>query len=1524
MDMTATETPSSLTPKNPFPALGPTFISADDAAYWIHRQIGTHRDVSYGGVILQRGDGKFVPTLPIQGRRTNFNFDEFLWMGLPSRKRFEPDGFTGVGYYLSYAADHALLQEQYPNWSAEQIKLYLGFYSEAHMALQMQEKGSYAQRHYLSGPDGSLIKYESIQPGRERKLIEVGITRGSTFGVTFTMIQTLAQIGTLSVLVANDQWGGVRGVVPANWTLGMPVHKPEVLRDQPFFGPVSDQASGAILAAGSGTAPQKGDRNLGFVLKSASGDDWVATYRVSARQPDIALRETFPTDVKGKLIEVLDYRLEGLYFICAGDGRGTTEPWLYERFFTPTDLTAGIDFSIRDVHRQEYAEYLKVYALLKESAVLQYQPQHHVNEAPLRNGSDFEARLKAGTLKPSDYVRRVASVGGLSVLNGSGLWDVTGRADANWQPYARSRHLSPAFVLADDAARFAHEQIGSRRDQAYAGLILQDRDKRYVATWPAPVPNSRFALGWFCPYEADGTPIILAEGYSLHGVYASRWTSDARSVGRDEAEQYTAAQMFNDEDIRWILSQYAHLSVAYLSGSADSLLAYRPDAGKATARRQLQGRVALQGNSPSLIAQELASNTRQPGDVVTELASTGELRVLIGNDTWGMRDSVLSNELPEEKPAIDTFQPRLGAVFSTPEQAVLDAHARACSDYRAAAAGLGFILKHNDRDEYVATETALAGHLDALNQASDFGAPVLIDEYRIHSVYYSAHWLPSGLSATDRWFARHFIPMSDLFVALYDDKNTQRLTHHQELSLYIATLDGALLHYQHSPSSTLFETGTDTVGPRVLLSLMAGEVPPFPGVMGKVLAAGRLEVRVKSECWDEAGPVSASWKPYALVQRRRLSPAYVWQDDAVRYAMAQLGTRRERIYGGLVLRRADGLFVATLPVPVEAENFPPNWIRLDQLADKGEFLAGSTVVARYHSRRKVEPIFALSNRERDTYLNMFSSDFLSAILHEGSAEASLSPGTEYLLGLEDSLIRYSRSGSAEEKRLGQALSPASRLQLRQTPIELQMRAAKLTPSEFVNRVAKAGELYVVQENQVWGMARRLSHWAGYSSPIAPALRRFAVGEPALSPVFTQLDDAVRYVHRDMRARIDLMFGFILKSSTSERYMTTVAVPGPQGNFSVARLFPQELLPQGYSVHGLFVCTPEVSAARSGDLHHSFITPRNLARGLDAVRVSSARGNTYLKLYLSCADGALLSYEAKTVAEQWASFGATDVYGKELEAGQEPLLEYLRKVVRNGELRVVVRSRFWSPFRVNAMGEKTGIGLVRWPQDNRFALGPVFAHADDAAHWAQRHVGKYDGKQYLGGILLQTESGSFVAIEPLEDGTSGESRAATRLFYSGAGGPIAEVKVPGVAPLPLPQFPAGYKLAGVHQFYKVVNVIAPIVSDTDRRLVSNLALADLRFSTQILKKNAEPGSSCYLTCRGGALLKFTPSHTAIETAVLDAGVTAGVSTFFSKLLGTSKMQVLDVDEFWSRRGPISPGWKASPAPDAVEKPDRDEL
>ncbi|PMZ30295.1 hypothetical protein C1X25_37290, partial [Pseudomonas sp. GW247-3R2A] len=83
-----------------------------------------------------------------------------------------------------------------------------------------------------------------------------------------------------------------------------------------------------------------------------------------------------------------------------------------------------------------------------------------------------------------------------------------------WQPYARSRRLSPAFLRADDAARFAHEYIGSRREQGFVGMVLQDRNQRFVATEPV-FAAKRFALDRLCPLDATGAPIVLVEGHSF-------------------------------------------------------------------------------------------------------------------------------------------------------------------------------------------------------------------------------------------------------------------------------------------------------------------------------------------------------------------------------------------------------------------------------------------------------------------------------------------------------------------------------------------------------------------------------------------------------------------------------------------------------------------------------------------------------------------------------------------------------------------------------------------------------------------------------------------------------------------------------------------------------------------------------------------------------------------------------------------------------------------------------------------------
>lgn len=1508
-------TPSAPRRAATFPALGPTFISADDAAYWAHRQIGARHDKTYGGVILQRGDGKFQPTLPVAGRMRHFDFD-FLSSSENPQELFAPPGYRGAAYYVSHAASHADVQRIHPRWTTEQITLSLGFFSRAHLLSHMQDPGAYGQRHYLSGPDGSLIKYESTQPAEEEELIELGVKAFGPFSDVEQLIQKVAQTGTLSVLVANAPWGGVRGNVPTNWTLGTAAVRSST-SVQPFFCAVFDQVDKAIEAAAATVTASTGSAYLGFVVTSAGSAQCMATYPVLSSEPAAELFKSFPMNADRTLERLLDFDLNGVYFMPQGDAsQSAGEPWLYERFFSPQELATGIRFSLEDVHRQEYPDYLKVYARTRDGAVLQYRPSAHLREVPLEDSADLNVRLKTGTLKPADYIGQVAAAGELTVLKDSALWDVVGIVGPDWQPYARSRRLSPAFLMADDAARFAHEYIGSRREQGFVGMVLQDRNQRFVATEPV-FAAKRFALDRLCPLDATGAPIVLVEGHSFHGLYASRWQADAGAIVRtDLQEQLIHAQMFTTEDIRSVFDKRAHVVDFYLSGSADALLVYSPDVSKVAARNRLQQRAAVLADGKTLIDQELAAGTLEPSAVVDELAGTGRLRVVVGSDVWGPRGTVLGDQSNNEAARTDIAAPVLGAIFTSAEDAVLNARHRARLDYRAAAAGWGFILKHKAREEYVATETVTPRGLGALNQASDFGATVLIDEFRTLGLYYAASWMPKGLSTTEAWFARHFASISDLAAAIYDDKGTQRLTHFQDLNIFIATLDGALLRYQYSASTTQL----DNQGVQQLTSALGKDTRPYANVIQMLAKAGELKVLRTSELWDEPGSVGPDWTPFVQIQRRALSPVFVSQDDAADYALAQLGSRRERVYGGLVLRRADGLFVATLPVAVEVENFPANWIRLDELIEQGLFLTGSTVVARYHSRIPIEPIFALSNRERDVYQAMFSTDFLADILTGSGGSPSLSPGKEYLLGLDGSLISYTLSASASEKQLARALAPPSQLQRRHTPIELQMRNGTLTPSEYVNQVARAGRLQVIRGSRLWGEARQLSHWSAYPGIISSDVHRFAITEPALSPVFTQVDDAMRHVHRTVGARASLMFGFVLKGLNGERYVTTLPIDGRQGHLTVERVFPQGLLPLGYRVEGIYLC-PSTSPGRlPHDVTQSFISPRDLSYGLGAVGVRTAEGSTYLNVYISCADGALLRYAPRAKAPEWTLFHATVAYEKILQSGRESLIDYLRKVIANGELQVVVRSAFWSPLRVDAQGVKTGIELIKWEQDNRFALGPVFAHADDAARLAQRLIGEYVGQPYLGGVLIHQASSSFVAVEPHEDGVN--SGAASTLFYSGPGGPIAPVTVPGAQPLPLPVFPQYYKWAAVHQFYKRFNLFVKDPTASDRLLMDNLALADLWFCRDVVKKSGVSGGCCYFTGRGGALFKFTPSFSPQETALFNEEVKDGVAAYLAALASVGLLEVLDTDGYWQRRGRLNATWQPPVQP--ATKPDRDEL
>ena len=94
-------------------------------------------------------------------------------------------------------------------------------------------------------------------------------------------------------------------------------------------------------------------------------------------------------------------------------------------------------------------------------------------------------------------------------------------------------------------------------------------------------------------------------------------------------------------------------------------------------------------------------------------------------------------------------------------------------------------------------------------------------------------------------------------------------------------------------------------------------------------------------------------------------------------------------------------------------------------------------------------------------------------------------------------------------------------------------------------------------------------------------------------------------------------------------------------------------------------------------------------------------------------------------------------------------------------------------------------------------------------------------------------------------------------------------------------------------------------------------------------NRPVAESVYLTCRGGALLKYVPGFTAAETQLLSAGASVLPSALVSGLWAAGQLAVLETDAFWNRAGVLGKAWQANlqaePDPLDVEYGrDKDEL
>lgn len=1489
------------------PPLSPAFITADDAARWAHALIGSRRDFEYGGVVLKRG-GIYYATHPVPDQRNSF--EHALLLAIDSQERFlAPPGYSVEAFYHSHPADAEQTRRMFPMFTEDQVLLFNSFYSVADQLFSIDNR-YLAKTHYLSGPDQTLLKYVSSGSALEKTLRrrlsgEEAMPTSSEFEAP---IWNLADAGELSVLLAHPVWGGVPGRVRRGWKIRTALTSQPLPQMQPAFTRVVDQAALAVLEGLSG-APAKA---FGFVLKHTQSEMYVATRGQPLTAPLFAAAGVFPARADGQPRLPSQFRLEASYYRFSPDVPllAAHEPWLSANFFTPTHVAEAIAQGRATEAIQEKTRGLGLYLAAADQALLRFQlptvatPLTRVNTAGLTDDNDAQAHLLAGTLSPRGYVRRVIEAGALSVVRSGDVWHAVGPVNSGHAvltPFYRAV-LSRTFLAAVDAAVYAHERIAGQRDRPYGGYVLKDREGRFCITEPLESRTNPFASLLFYPAKNDG-PLIPPEGYAIHGRYGSHpalsrvdydWVQ-ARRWTREDA--LVNLQVFSTDEAHAIIQS---ANPAYLSAAEDCLLAYAPSGSDQEILVSRNTAAAPGGNS---MQAHLDQGLLKPAQWVLQLAGAGDFRVIVGNSLWGPRSPVYSDWTPNFEYAqasgpLDVVT--YGAIFPSADAAARDLHARVQHRQLATDACFAFILKHQRLEQYVATQVVEVRQKPQLFRRRELFASTgstyhLPEGFTLCGLFRAQQWHAAGLTAQDAWLTRFFVMPEVMYLTLYEAERLGRqYLAGANLPSYFSTEDGALLKYVLTVPGNFgtggpWEDGLESTR----AALTSGVMTPQAFAAGWT-RLGQLSVLRTSQCWDAPGAVSAAWAGYENLARRRLSPAYANPDDAVRHARDLIGEGRQRTYGGVVLQLLNGLYCVTEPLAVPAQGFALEWIYPDASVTKGFFPAGAIVVGRYRSVVAEEWPILFRAQHRALYAEMMPTGVLGNLLHR---EPHIK--REYLIGRDGAVVRYRLNGSAEETALKAELAPLNPVKgdFADNLIESKIRSGELLPAEFVTRVAKAGELYIVDGNDVLGPPRLVvGEFISHVPSVPPESIRSALADPPFGPVFTQADDAVRSITPAPALRGRLSFGYLLKSKKKDHYMVTL--PAERQDFEqLQQMFPHGQLPQDYAIEGLYLCAGDTAISHADDsLGRRFFGPWDILKGLYFVRSSKNGGDSYKPLYLRCADDALLKYRCTTDIDTLAP--GLNGLSQQLQAGTWRVLDFVRDLASKGTLEILRASPTWAGVgghvTRNWRPSEEANYIVGTPL---LVCGPVCAHADDVAKHNQ--VARYTGKTYMGAVLKVVESGDLCALTVAED-VNGVTTTLDQLF-TGAG---------NVATLSAHR-PDYYQVVAVHTLFKTME--AQDTAEPFERLLRNnfVSPEDLRPCLDILKRKTPAAGSCYITTRSGALLKYQASFSAEETQVLTAGTAQSAVQWVSGLRQSGVLSVLVTDMFWSRRGPLGPQWQTRP-------------
>lgn len=1084
------------------PTLSPPFVSPDDAARFAHELIGDHRDVQYGGAILKNKQGQFFATRPVKGASALFRPERVMSTNQLGRFR-HPPGYTCVAFYHSHADTYGQVQVLYEGWPGEDVFTRVNFFSPVDI-YDMLRMGSFAPVSYLSGLNGSLIKYECSGSDDEKKIAGLlAQARDNAHEAIDTLtkaVRILISLGTVSVIQSNELWGKKVGPLDKTFEVAPALSALDiapVIVQRPAFGPIV--ASEALALDYARTRIDRTvDEHFGVILKHTQRNEFVVSEPVTGPM-DFSLARVFVKTADNKPALLAGYELFALYG-CDGEYRDPTlmpaeQASLFKNFMHPQSLEKAIEVAQLVGKPLEYRA-LPLYIAARDGAMLKYVSRYSADEKTLfarlseaeGGGMELIRNLLADVEKPLSYIQLLAHAGELSVVRTSELWSKTGPVQTDWQPFEgfMRRTLSPSFVSADDAARYAHEQIAGRVDAVYGGLIFQGGDNRFFATQPLAVHTQTFDPQRVIPPEQlSFTPF----GGAVVAVYQSHRIEPLR-LWRAPVEEQLNQTMFYPQELCTAIKERDWAASRYLSTPDGVLLKYTPSGS--TLETGFLGLISPPREHPEQalnnpVQLKLRANVLKPTEYVAQVSRVGGLHVVVGSALWGERGKVTPLWKPAQ-PRLTVYtakiQPAFSPVFTQSLDAMRHAHERmGARDGRQ----FGVILKSLHDDEYIATEPTMANGKSILLSGL-FALPTGAKTYSLPAgfAYYAVYiatpkepaaQVPGGVCAD-------FIAPKDLAdIAVLMSIVRDYLPWGSAYPLlYISTREGALLSYRAGGRNPLLDLdGPFSSQGSMLTGLISGKIRPTEYVR-HVAGSGEMQVLLSSSMWATEGRVTTAWRPNAFeipigngsrANVLSLGPLFNHIDDAALYCHRRLSHPHGQDVVGAILRSSvKHLFVPVEPLTNGVAVNGKDRIFLSALFEQGTssnrplpiYPPGFAPWAVYNAHRPQTPIYARHGVNEWMDNVFWPSDICYITKSLPRLGFALEIG--YVSGNDGALLKYVRRRGKAEDNLCE-LVEGSDYWDNQYVHQQQLETGRETENEYLKKLLQAGELIVVQASHNW-------------------------------------------------------------------------------------------------------------------------------------------------------------------------------------------------------------------------------------------------------------------------------------------------------------------------------------------------------------------------------------------------------------------------------------------------------------------------